>query len=70
MCEWIVDNKLSIHLGKTESILFGTQNKLNKASNLNIRYGDQDIEQKLKVNYLGVTMDNNLAEKTMAESVL
>ena len=24
VCEWLVDNKLSIHLGKTESILFGS----------------------------------------------
>ena len=25
--EWFIDNKLSLHLGKTESILFGTNNK-------------------------------------------
>lgn len=26
--EWLVDNKLSLHLGKTESILFGSKPKL------------------------------------------
>ena len=25
---WLVDNKLSLHLGKTESILFGSKRKL------------------------------------------
>ena len=28
--KWLVDNKLSLHLGKTESILFGSKRKLNK----------------------------------------
>ena len=27
LSEWLVDNKLSIHLGKTESILFGSNKK-------------------------------------------
>jgi len=70
LCEWLVDNKLSIHIGKTESILFGTQNNLNKNSDLNIRYGQQDIEQKQNVKYLGVTLDDRLTGKSKAESVL
>ena len=28
--KWLVDNKLSLHLGKTESILFGSKRKLKK----------------------------------------
>ena len=28
---WLVDNKLSLHLGKTESILFGSKIKLCKS---------------------------------------
>ena len=70
LCEWLVDNKSSIHLGKTESILFGTQNKLNSASDLNIKFGHQSINQKQKIKYLGVILDNNLNGKSMAESVL
>ena len=27
LCDWLVDNKLSIYLGRTECILFGTKNK-------------------------------------------
>ena len=28
MYQWLIDNKLSLHLGKTESMLFGTRTKL------------------------------------------
>ena len=28
--QWLIDNKLSLHLGKTECMLFGTKRKLNK----------------------------------------
>lgn len=34
--EWLVDNKLSLHLGKTESILFGSKIRLKSQSNLQI----------------------------------
>ena len=30
---WLIDNKLSLHLGKTESILFGTKRKLSNCRN-------------------------------------
>jgi hypothetical protein len=29
--QWLIDNKLSLHLGKTECILFGSKRKLKKA---------------------------------------
>ena len=33
---WLVDNKLSLHLGKTESILFGSKQKLRSQSSHNV----------------------------------
>ena len=47
LCEWFIDNKLSIHFGeeKTKSILFGTKQLLHKGKSLNIRYGDTEIKQ-------------------------
>ena len=40
ICDWFVDNKLSIHFeeDKTKCILFGTKQKLNKTGSLDIRY--------------------------------
>ena len=46
LCDWLVDSKLSIYLGKTESILFGTSNRLAKVNHLNIQHGNHVIEQK------------------------
>ena len=38
ICDWFVDNKLSIHFGeyKTKCILFGTKQKVNKTGSLDI----------------------------------
>ena len=69
LCDWLIDNKLSIHLGKTESILFGTRNKLKKSSILNINYKSEKIVQKQKVKYLGITLDDNLSGKSMVHQV-
>ena len=40
LCDWFVDNKLSIHFGddKTKCILFASKNKVKKADPLNINY--------------------------------
>ena len=63
LCEWFIDNKLSIHFGeeKTKSILFGTKQLLHKGKSLNIRYGDTEIKQHTKVTYLGCILDNDLS---------
>ena len=47
VCNWFVDNKLSIHFGedKTKCILFGTKKRLKKDNNLNIRYGTVHTKQ-------------------------
>ena len=38
LCEWFIDNKLSIHFGeeKTKSILFGTKRQLKNPKNLTL----------------------------------
>ena len=55
--EWLIDNKLSMHLGKTESILFGSKSRLRSRSNLNIECKGNKIEPKDKVKYLGAVLD-------------
>ena len=53
ICDWLVDNKLSIHFGedKTKSILLSSKHKIKKASPLNIQYKDIKINniQKLHI---------------------
>ena len=42
--DWLVDNKLSLHLGKTESILFGSKRKLSNCENLKVSSNWVNIE--------------------------
>ena len=49
--EWLVDNKLSLHLGK---ILFGSRPRLKSQSVLSITCKGTVIEAKNTVKYLGV----------------
>ena len=70
LSEWLVDNKLSIHLGKTESILFGSNKKIRKQSTMKIICGDNVVTAKDNVKYLGVSLDQSLGGKYIAESIL
>lgn len=61
---------MSLHLGKTESILFATKHRLNKARDLNIISNGIKIECKTTIKYLGAYIDSNLLGATMAEHSL
>ena len=43
LCDWFVDNKLSIHFGedKTKSILFASKRRAKHICQLNIKYKDK-----------------------------
>ena len=56
-----MDNKLSSHLGKTESILFGSRPRLKSQSVLSITCKGTVIEAKTTVNYLGVVLEQCLS---------
>ena len=68
LCDWFIDNKLSIHLGKdkTKSALFGTKLNIKQAEPLNIVYCNVKIKQCTKVTYLGGILDESLSGESMA----
>ena len=72
LCDWFVDNKLSIHFGedKTKSISFGSKHKIKKSKPLNIQYNDIKIKQYFKVTYLGCIFDENFSGESMAIHVI
>ena len=72
LCDWFVENKLSIHFGedKTKSIIFGTKRKLKHVHQLDIRRGEIKIKQHTEVTYLGCILDCNLSGQDMAIKVL
>ena len=47
ICDWFVDNKLSINFGEdnTNSNLFASQSKIKTIKKLNIKYQDIEIKQ-------------------------
>ena len=72
ICDWFVDNKLSIHFGNdiTKSILFVTKFKIKKVRKLNIKYGDIQVKQHSKVKYLVCMLDETMSRDTMALSLI
>ena len=72
ICDWFVDNKLSIHFGedKTKSILFSSKRNLKLVEELDIRYKDIKIKQYKHVNYLGCMLDESMSGETMALRVI
>ena len=60
----------SLHLGKTESILFGTKRKLSNCRNLKVLYDGINIQSKTSVKYLGASTDNCLSGDSMALNII
>ena len=67
---WLIDNKLCLHLGKTQSILFGTKRRLSTGVKLNVICNGNVIESKSNVTYLGVTLDQFLSGEIIASNIL
>ena len=63
LCDWFLDNKLSIHFGedKSKSILSGSKRKLRKVGKLNITYQGIDIKQNSQVTYPGCILDETMS---------
>jgi hypothetical protein len=68
--EWLIDNKLSLHLGKTESILFGTKRKLTKQSELSVKCSNKTITASSEVKYLGLDLDQTLCGDITGNKVI
>ena len=72
LCDWFIDNKLSVHFGeeKTKSILFGNKRQLKNQRDLVLGYENIEIKQYSKVTYLGCILDNDLSGESIATKVL
>ena len=63
LCEWFVDNKLSILFSedKTKSILFANKWRAQNIRQLNIEYNDINMKQHSEVTYLGCMLDETMS---------
>ena len=57
---WLIDNRLSLHVGKTESILFGTGRMIKKAEGFSVKCDGEAVQRATSVVYLGVRLDQCL----------
>ena len=68
--KWLIDNKLSLHLGKTECILFGSKRKLTKVDNFHIQCNDHVIKSQTYVKYLGSILDADLSGTSIVNNIV
>ena len=67
---WLVDNKLSLYLGKTESVLFGSKRKLKKVKWFHIVCNGHTTESTDHVKYLGLNIDSSLSDETIVNNFI
>ena len=69
LCQWFVDNKLSIHFGedKTKFILFSKTRGLRES---HISFAGHSMKQHEAVEYLGCQLDSKLSGAGMASKLL
>ncbi len=67
---WLCDTKLSLHLDKSECIVFGTRQKLRGLTNFSVKYNKTMTQEKCSVNYLGCELTQCMTGQTMALSVI
>ncbi len=58
--EWLVDNKLSLHLEKTEAILCGSRRKLKNAQDFEVKCNGVSTSSVSVVKYLGINIDSDV----------
>ena len=66
LCEWLIDNKLSIRFGDDKTMFFS---RMKSPLKLNI-YGDHNLKQHSTVEYLRCYLDSNLNSESLARRVL
>ena len=66
----MIDNRLSLHLGKTERILIGTRHRLSEGQDFRVTCDGCDVKKVDKVRYLGVVLDQHLNGQEQALCVI
>ena len=69
--KWLIENKLSLHMGKTELILFGSKRKLTNYHDFSIVLSSgQIIKSKQSVVYLGLELNQYLDGEQIVLNIL
>ena len=68
--DWLVDNKLLLHLGKTGCTLFGSKRKLKRVKDFEVTCNGHTIEHTTSLKYIGLNIDNLLSGELVVNNIL
>jgi len=68
--QWMTNNKLSMHMGKTEVIIFSSKRKKSLVKNFQINCHDSVIKSSDRIKYLGLHLDQNLTGEHTVSSII
>jgi hypothetical protein len=68
--QWLVENKLCLHPGKCEAILFASQRKCRKSTGFCVKFNNTDIHGANSVKYLGSVIERNLSGKECVQAII
>ena len=68
--EWLEENHLHLHLGKTQSILFGSKKRLRTSNKLHVVCNGSDIEPGVEVTCLGVNLDQSPSGSSIVNKIV
>ena len=68
--QWLVDNKLSLHVGKTECLLFGSNRRLKKVNDFDVLCDGNAVKRVFQAKYLGVILDATFSSSFHVANVL
>ena len=68
--KWLINNKLSLHAGKTECVLFGSKSSLRRVGEFQVVCEGRAVQRVFLVKYLGVILDASLSSSNHVNNVL
>ncbi len=68
--EWLIDNRLSLHLLKTEATISGIKCKIKNKEEFEVKCKDTTIETTTEVKYVGVKIDETLSGEGIIDTVV
>ena len=67
---WLVENKLCLHPGKCEAMLFSSKRKRRRSQNFCVKFGSTDIHGTNEVKYLGSIIERDLSGTECVKSII
>ncbi len=66
--DWLIDNRLSLHLGKTDAMICGTKCKIKNKEGFEVKHKNTAINSTTEVKYLGAKIDETLSGKGIIDN--